>query len=173
MTSRPLLRSIHAWRTLALAGLAAIALTGCPAEEDLGPDAGPEDSFTQVYNAIGERCAGCHAPGAPGKAEGTEATQDWSSRDSALASLQGMASGLIGNFAGCNGVPFIGPTPESSLILAALDEDVRADFSLDDCSGESVSDMQLKLGANALSNQELTLVWNWLMEETAIPASAP
>jgi hypothetical protein len=159
--------SIHGWRALALACLAAVFLTGCPVEEPGGVDAGPVDTFTMVYEAIGEKCAGCHAPGAPGSGPGVEATQDWSSRDSALNSLQGMSTGLVGNFADCNGVPFIGPTPESSLILAAIDPDVKADFSVSNCNTDTLSDMNLKLAADPLSAQDVALVREWLMEETA------
>lgn len=167
MTSRLHPISIQGLRSLALACLAALVLTGCPVEEPLTPDAGPVDTFTQVYESIGARCAGCHAPGAPGFGPGVEATQDWSSRDSALNSLQGMASGLTGNFADCNGVPLIGPTPESSLILAAIDPDVKADFSVGSCNTDTISDMNLKLAADPLSDQEIALVRQWLMEEIA------
>ena len=62
----------------------------------------------------------------------------------AYASLQGTASGLTGNFEGCNGVPFIGDSVESSLIVATFDEDVRENFShpdFPDCTGDAISDM--------------------------------
>jgi hypothetical protein len=80
---------------------------------------------------------------------GTEATQDWTTRNMAYSSLQGTASGLIGNFSACNGVQFIGDTPETSLLVAALDEEVRADFAVagfPDCNSDAISDMTLKIG---------------------------
>ena len=111
-----------------------------------------------------QQCSGCHAPGAPGFQNGVEATQDWSSRAKAYTSLQGDASGLIGNFAGCNGVPLIGATPETSLLAAVFDETIRAAFSLQDfptCTADAISDMTLKIG-NPLSAQELTLLKDWI-----------
>ena len=167
-TSRLHTGSMPAWRLLGVACLAALALTACEAEEGL-VDAGPEDSFTQLYNAIGSQCAGCHAPGAAGNTPGTEQTQDWSSAASARTSLQGTASGLMGNFEACNGVPFIGDSVETSLLVAAFDEDVRADFTVasnPDCNADTISDMTLKIGG-PLSDQELTLLKQFVMEEIA------
>jgi hypothetical protein len=121
--------------------------------------------FTALYNSSSfQSCSGCHAPGAPGFTAGTEATQDWSSQANAHASLQGTASGLIGNFEGCNDVPFINQTPEDSLLVAVFDETVRANFSLNgfpDCDSDAISDMSLKIG-DALSQQELTLLRDWI-----------
>lgn len=160
--------SFHGWRVLALAGLAAVWLTGCLVEEPIGPDAGPEDTFTMLYQSIGAGCAGCHAPGALGFIDGTEATQDWSSRDSAYDSLQGMASGLMGNFAGCNGVPFIGDSPETSLLVAVFDQQVRAGFSPASspyCDANSISDMVLTIG-HQLTPAERSLLTQFVMEES-------
>jgi cytochrome c5 len=98
-------------------------------------------TFTSIYE--GETCSGCHAPGAPGRVTGIEATQNWSSRATALSSLQGNASGLIGNFQGCNGVPLIGSSADQSLIIASLDFDVRAGFSapgFPDCTADAIAD---------------------------------
>ena len=121
--------------------------------------------FTALYESSSfQSCSGCHAPGAPGFVDGTEATQDWSSKANAHASLQGTASGLTGNFEGCNGVPFINQTPEDSLLVAVFDETVRANFSLNgfpDCDSDAISDMSLKIGG-ALSQQELTLLRDWI-----------
>jgi cytochrome c5 len=171
MMSRLYPASIHGLRALGLACLAAVCLTGCPVEEPIGPDAGPEDTFTQLYQSIGSTCAGCHAPGAPGFMPGVEDTQDWSSRDSAREALFGVASGLVGNFAGCNGVPLMGDTPETSLIVAAFDEQVRADFSLaafPDCNADTISDMTLKIGRQ-LTPAERSLLTQFIMEERAAP----
>lgn len=158
--------SMPAWRLLATACLAALALTACEAEEGL-VDGGPEDTFTQLYNAIGSQCASCHAPGAVGNTPGTEQTQDWSTPEAARASLQGMASGMVGNFEGCNGVPFIGDSVETSLLVAAFDEDVRADFSVatsPDCNVDAISDMMLK---SPISDAEIALLKQYVMEQTA------
>ncbi|GAB4558855.1 MAG: hypothetical protein Tsb0020_04150 [Haliangiales bacterium] len=156
---------------LLLAGLAgaALSLAGCGDVDDpLGPDAGPVDTFTQIYQSSGfQQCSGCHAPGAPGFTDGTEATQDWSSRDSAYMSLTtGDASGLMGNFEDCNGVPLIGDTPETSLLVATLDEDVRADFSLanfPNCNSDTISDMTLKIGG-PIPAADLNLLKQWIMD---------
>ncbi|HWN70280.1 MAG TPA: cytochrome c [Haliangium sp.] len=169
MMSRLHPASLHGWRVLALAGLAAVCLTGCPVEEPIGPDAAPADTFTMLYQTIGSTCAGCHAPGAVGAPVGTEATQDWSSVASARSSLRGMATGLMGNFEACNGVPLLGDTPETSLLVAALDEQVRADFSLadfPDCNADAISDMTLKIG-RPLSAAERSLLTQFVMEEAA------
>lgn len=127
----------------------------------------PAEGFTALYHTSSfQTCADCHAPNAPGFTEGTEATQDWSTRDTAYTSLQGEASGLIGNFAGCNGVPFIGATPEDSLLLAVFDDSVRAGFSLPehpDCNADSISDMTLKIGG-PLSATEMQLLRDWIAD---------
>jgi hypothetical protein len=142
-------------RTGPLGSLAAALALACSAggdgDEDVSvnPQLGG-DAFSSIYaSAEFQECSGCHAPEAPGRTEGTEATQDWSTRDSAYASLQGTASGLIGNFSGCNGVPFLGPTAEESLLVAAFDEDVRAAYdnpSFPECDGAAISDQTLKIG---------------------------
>lgn len=159
----------HGWRALAVVALAALALTACEVEDPMGADAAPQDTFTQLFQSVGTACAGCHAPGAPGFMDGVEATQDWSSRDAAYNALQGVASGLIGNFEGCNGVPLVGDSPETSLIVAAFDEQVRADFALaafPDCTADAISDMTLKIGRQ-LSASELSLLRTFVMEENA------
>lgn len=165
-TSRLHTASMPGWRLLGVACLAALALTACEAEEGL-VDAGPEDTFTQLYNAIGSKCASCHAPAGPSRTAETEQTQDWSSRQSALTSLQGMASGMVGNFEGCNGVPFIGDSVETSLLVAAFDEDVRADFSVasnPDCTADAISAMTEKV---PVSDDEIALIKQFVMEEIA------
>ena len=93
--------------TLGLGGLAALQ-AGCGSDPvDDGDD--EVDAFTRIYESPEfQKCGGCHAPGAAGRVAGIESTQNWSTRDSAYASLKGMASGMIGNFASCNGVPLLG-----------------------------------------------------------------
>ena len=113
-------------------------------------DASQADAFTEIFNSSSfQNCSGCHAPGAPGKTAGTEETQDWSTRATAFTAWQGNASGLIGNFEGCNGVPFLGATAEESLAVAVFDETIRMNFSnasFPDCDSDSISDMTLKIG---------------------------
>jgi hypothetical protein len=122
-----------------------------PTDAGMNPDAGGSAvTFNTLYeSATFQMCADCHAPGAPGFVMGVEATQDWSSAEAARSSLQGNASGLEGNAAGCNGVPLIGATAETSLLIAALDPDVRASFSLaafPNCTADAISDETLRLG---------------------------
>jgi hypothetical protein len=115
---------------------------------DGGGDGG--EAFASIYDsATFQQCSGCHAPGAPGKVSGTEATQDWSTQQTAYSTLQRNASGLIGNFAGCNGVPFIGSSAEQSLLVAVLDSDVRANYEnaqFPSCNGDAIPDETLNVG---------------------------
>ncbi|HEY2733505.1 MAG TPA: hypothetical protein VGI70_05950 [Polyangiales bacterium] len=130
-----------------------------------GSGSGGGTSFTSIYNSSEfQKCSGCHAPNAPGKTDGTESSGDWSTRATAYASLKGKAAGLIGNFAGCNGVPLIGATAEDSLLVASLDETVRMNFtssSAPDCNADAISDQTLKLGG-ALPDALLTQLKAWI-----------
>ena len=137
-------------------GLIALLGLGCGAENHLDKLGGKGDNgtggntkpiFSQLYDGYFQKCAQCHAPGAPGRTSDTEATLDFSTLDTAYASLtQGSASGLQGNFEGCNGIRFIGSSYENSLIAAVLDPSVRRDFAQGDCTGDSISDMTEKAG---------------------------
>ena len=122
-------------------------------------------TFATIYDLdLFSECGDCHAPGADGFVDGVETTQDWTDMDSAYAGLQGTASGLIGNFSGCNGVPFIGDTPETSLLVAVLDETVRDEFSLPnfpDCNGDAIADMTLKLSMD-VDEDELQMLKDWI-----------
>ncbi len=139
-----------AYRALASIWLASASVfaLGCGETVDDALDGG--DAFSSIYETEQFReCSGCHAPGAPGRTDGIETTQDWSTRDTAYASLQRNAAGLIGNFSGCNGVPFLGPTAEQSLLVASLDEDVRANYensSFPDCTADAIADQTLQIG---------------------------
>ena len=141
------------------AGLVCNASNVCESEQ--------QGAFTTLYNSESfQQCAQCHAPGADGFVNGTEATQNWSSKASAHSSLQETASGLIGNFEGCNGVPFINQTPGDSLLVAVLDENVRAAFSLDgfpDCNSDTISDMTLKIGGD-IDGATLSLLKEWVSD---------
>ena len=153
------------------ATLAAAITMGCGADDGGsngdgdGVDGGNnDDAFTMIFaSSTFQACKGCHAPGAPGFVEGTETTQNWSTRDNAFSSLMGSASGLIGNFAGCNGVPLLGDTAATSLLVAALDSTIRADFTLTgfpDCVGDTISDMTLKVGA--INSAQLDALKAWI-----------
>jgi|GEM_PF-3201172 len=135
-----------------------------------GGDGDGDSTFTQLYNSPEfQMCQNCHAPGAPGFVDGTEATQDWSSEQAALSSLMGTASGLIGNFADCNGVDFIGETPEDSLLVAAFDETVRQNYdnpAFPDCNADTISDMTLNIGG-ALSTETRALLDQFIVEQNA------
>lgn len=177
-----------------LACAVSFGMTGCGGEEDddltdlgageeggSGEEGGTEEGGTEEEGGAGEEgggigfasvydspgfasCGGCHAPDAPGNVDGTEKTIDWTDASTAYASLQGTASGLIENFEGCNGVPFIGDSVESSLIVAVFDEDVRENFShpdFPDCTGDAISDMTLKTGG-AFSDDDLAALKAWI-----------
>ncbi len=119
--------------------------------------------FTKIFRSPAfQRCANCHAPGADGFVVGvTEATQNWSTQKTAWQTLQGKASGMTGNQADCNGVAFLGNTPETSLLAAALDEDIRAGYVNGNCTSDNISDMTLKIQGDPTS-QELNLLKEWI-----------
>ena len=157
-TSRSAARSHHssivtAGKARGAGALGALLLSlsafGC--SEALDAVGGGEE-FTSIYESDQfQTCSGCHAPGAPGKVNGTEATQDWSTQQTANSSLQGAASGLIGNFQGCNGVPFIGPSAEQSLLVAVFDSDVRQNFEnaqFPSCNADAITDETIRLGGD-------------------------
>lgn len=160
-TSPPLL--------LAASVCGATMFAGCGADpvDDLDGDGdGSAATFTSIYNSSEfQKCRDCHAPGAPGRTAGIETTQNWSTKEAAYSSIKtGRAMGLIGNFEACNGVPLIGATAEQSLLVAALDEDVRADFmsaSAAGCDGDAISDMTLKIGG-PLSSSTLSRLKAWI-----------
>lgn len=133
-------------------------------DEASSDEGGGDAAFAAIYEAAGfSGCGNCHSPDAPGNVDGTEKTQDWSDADSAYAALQGVASGLVGNFEGCNGVPFIGDSVETSLIVATLDEEVRDNFvhpDFPDCTGDTISDMTLK--TPGFSDDDLDALKAWI-----------
>lgn len=130
--------------------LLVLLFTWSSACSDLGleGDGGTSSDFAAIYeSATFQMCKDCHAPGAPGFTEGTETTQDWSTRASAFTSLKGRAAGLVGNFAGCNGVPLVGTTSGASLVVAVLDTGVRAGFSVataPGCKASAITDETLQ-----------------------------
>jgi hypothetical protein len=151
-----------------IASVSALVLAcGCgDTLDDLATPGGGGDgaTFTAIYTSdeFG-KCASCHAPGAPARTADTEATQNWSTKASAYSSLQGKASGLIGNSAACNGVPFLGSTAGKSLLVASLDGDVRRAYdnpTFPNCNADTISDQTLKIGG--LSSQVLQDLEDWV-----------
>jgi len=142
---------LGAYRSLAGICLAAASLLALGCGETIDDVLeGDGDAFTSIYESEEfQTCSGCHAPGAPGRVDGIETTQNWSTRDAAHTTLKRTAAGLIGNNAGCNGVPFLGATAEQSLLVASLDEDVRAGYdnpSFPGCTPDAIADQTLKIG---------------------------
>lgn len=125
------------------------------------------DTFGRIYESLEGSptgCSNCHAPGAPGRTADIETTQDWSTRDTAYTTLRGNAAGLVGNFADCNGVPFIGTSAETSLLVAALDETVRLNFVAPgnpDCNADTIADQTVKIGG-PVSDDVLQELKDWI-----------
>jgi hypothetical protein len=138
-------------------------------EENICEGVGGDNRFTDVYNSSSfQQCSQCHAPNAPGFTQGTEATQDWTTRETAYTTLHDPASGMEGNFAGCNGVRFLDQQAENSLLVAVFDETVRSTIAwsnFPDCNADTISDMTLKIGG-PLSSQELDLLKAWINDGT-------
>jgi hypothetical protein len=110
---------------------------------------------------LGE-CAACHAPGAAGKTRDTEQSLDFSTVATTAATLKGNATGLVGNFSGCNGVPFIVPGhPAQSLLVASLDQSTRKAFSAAGgaCDESAISDMTVKLAPAPAGFVEALKAW--------------
>lgn len=124
----------------------AATLGGCEVEP-------PGDDFDTAYAGLLNKCSQCHAPGAPGGGGDEEKSLDFTSVVTARETLStGKASGLVGNTAACNGVPFVvAGKPEQSLVVAALDQNARKLFDLPshpNCDNDAISDMALKLGGD-------------------------
>ncbi len=130
-----------------------VCLAACGADTGGGTptiDAAPvgvQPTFTSLYGDYFQTCKNCHAPGAAGMTSDTEKTLDFSTKAMAYTTLKGMASGLTGNFADCNGVPFIGTTPANSLVMATLDQTTRQAFDQGACGMDSVTDETVKAGS--------------------------
>jgi len=156
----------------ALLGIGLWSLVGCGgvSEDDDSPS--PSASFSGLYGDYFQQCLACHTPDAPGRTSITETTLNFSSESSAQNTISGgSAAGLSGNQTGCNGVAFVGDTPESSLILAAIDDSTRANFAEGDCTAESISDMTVKVGF-APDAQFVADLKAWIQEQNGV-ASRP
>ena len=138
-----------------LAWVAMCWLAACGEEAGNGdtPDAsvGVQARFSSLYADYFQNCKSCHTPDGPGRASDTEMTLDFTSQATAHTTITtGMAAGLMGNFAGCNGVPFVqGTSPSMSLLLASLDQPTRNAYdnpSFPDCDMDAIADQTLKVG---------------------------
>lgn len=150
--------------TVALLGFGMWALIGCGGVEG-GDTPTPSTTFSGVYADYFQQCLACHTPDAPGRTSITETTLDFTSESTAESTIAGgTAAGLSGNQTDCNGVAFLGETPESSLILAAIDADTRANFAVGNCNADTISDMTVKVGfapdATFIANLK-----TWIQEE--------
>ncbi|MEZ4363004.1 MAG: hypothetical protein R3B48_22625 [Kofleriaceae bacterium] len=152
--------------SLTLASLALVA--GCPPAEEGTPDAPPggvQATFTSLYADYFAKCKNCHTPTAPGRTSDTEQTLDFTTKASAYTTITtGVAMGLVGNHAGCNGAPFVGSTPASSLILAVLDQPTRQAIDLPgfaNCDIDAITDATVKSGAQP-SAAFVTALKEWI-----------
>ena len=134
---------------IGLAGLAA----GCSAATDMNPDGGGtvQASFTSLYGDYLSNCGHCHAPSAPGRTSDIEQSLDFTSKTTALTSLRGTATGLVGNHTGCNGVPFLASTPGKALLVAVIDQPTRQTIDLSPghpgCDIDMITDATVKVGS--------------------------
>jgi hypothetical protein len=125
---------------------------------------GVQATFTSLYGDYLSNCAHCHAPAAPGRTSDIEQTLDFTSKSTAYTTITtGMAAGLMGNFADCNGVKFVNMDPTKSLLLASLDQPTRAAFDLGTgkCDGDTISDQTAKVMAQP-SGQFIAALKTWL-----------
>lgn len=155
-------------KSLVLAiGLVALG-AGCPASTDTSPDGGSgmvQATFTSLYGDYLGKCKQCHAPGAPGRTSDIEQTLDFTSRTTALGTLRGMATGLVGNHVDCNGVPFLAATPAMSLLVAVIDQPTRQAIDLSPqhpgCAVDTISDETVKVGSQP-SADFVTALKTWI-----------
>jgi hypothetical protein len=159
-------------RTTPIRFALAIALVatgaGCPASTDTGPDSGGgmvQATFTSLYGDYFGNCKQCHAPGAPGRTSDIEQSLDFTSRSTALTTLRGMASGLVGNHIDCNGVPFLASTAAKSLLVAVIDQPTRQAIDLAPqhatCDVDTISDETVKVGSQP-SADFVTALKTWV-----------
>lgn len=158
-------------KTMRVAGVlcAAALLAACPPAEETTPDAGGtvEATFTSLYGDYFAECKQCHAPGAPGRTAGIETTLDFSTKATAYTTIKtGMAAGLTGNKADCNGVPFLAATPAKSLILAVLDQPTRQTIDLSpqhaNCDVDTITDATVKAGNKQPSAAFVSALKMWI-----------
>src|SRR5262249_45966653 len=92
---------------------------GCATDNAGSPDGGRGgglSTFSCLYADYFQGCKNCHTPSGPGRTSDTEQHLDFTSRSTAFSTITTMsAAGLTGNFAGCNGVPFVNASASKSL----------------------------------------------------------
>ncbi len=108
-------------------------------------------TFASLYAGYFQACTQCHTPA--GRYAGMETTLDFSTAQTAWTTLTtGKAAGLTGNVEACNNVHLLGATYETSLVVATIDETVRASFlatGQGQCDQAAVTDMTLKVAGQA------------------------
>jgi hypothetical protein len=168
-TVRPMTPAAHSIRLALALGLVA-AGAGCSPATETEPDGGSgggtvQATFTSLYGDYLGTCKQCHAPNAPGKTSDTEQTLDFTSRTTALSTLRGMASGLTGNHADCNGAPFLATTPAKSLLVAVIDQPTRQAIDLSPghptCDVDTISDETVKVKSQP-SAEFVTALKTWI-----------
>ena len=147
-----------------------LLLAGCGAEDPIGgtPDAntGVQATFTSLYGDYFQNCKNCHTPAAPGRVTDTEDTLDFTSQTTAYMTIKtGMASGLVGDAANCNGAPFVvASNSAQSMLLASLDQPTRNAFDLPShpmCDSVAITDQTLQVGSQP-SAAFITALKTWL-----------
>lgn len=149
---------------IALVALAA----GCDAATgttDGGSGGGAvEPTFTSLYGDYLGNCKQCHSPTGTGRTSDIEKTLDFTSRSTAFSTVKGMASGLVGNHAGCNGTPFLTTTPGTSLLVAVVDQPTRQAIDIPqhaDCDSSAISDETVKVGSQP-SSEFIAALKTWI-----------
>lgn len=160
--------------------VAGLALAGCgdvnplvdaasPVDAAVASDGGVlEPKFSSLYVDYFAGCKSCHAPNAPGRTSDTETTLNFSTvTTSYQTTASGTAAGLQGNPSACNGVRFVvSGDPQHSLIVAVVDETVRAAYSAPGqaaCDQDAVTDMTIKMaGSQPPSAAFLAALKQWI-----------
>jgi len=168
MMPAPRPRTTRAMRPASLAIAIAALAAGCDSTTGTGTDGGGggavEPTFTSLYGDYLGKCGDCHSPGGPGRTSDIEQTLNFTSRSTAYSTLKGMASGLVGNHAGCNTVPFLAATPAGTLLLAVLDQPTRQAIDIPghaDCDSSAISDETVKVGSQP-SSEFIAALKTWI-----------
>jgi hypothetical protein len=125
---------------------------------------GVQATFTSLYADYLSNCSDCHTPTAPGRTPDIEKTLDFTTKATAYSTLKMTASGMTGNFADCNGVPFLDASPARSLLLASLHQPTRQAFDLPShpgCDADAISDQTVKVGSPP-SAAFITALQSWI-----------
>jgi hypothetical protein len=137
---------------ITLRTLILVLVAGCgtmaPTDTVDAGSSGVQATFTSLYGDYLSNCAQCHTPTALGRTPDTEQTLDFTTKMTAYTTITtGMAAGLMGNFADCNGVKFVNIDPAKSLLLASLDGPTRTMFDLGTgkCDMDTISDQTAKV----------------------------